>query len=163
MPKTSSLAALGLTAAHGREAVIKNIAVDSRHVSPGTLFFALPGSSIHGAEFAERVIEEGAVAILTDMEGAEIARSAINHADIALIVAEDPRQTLAQTASLWFGPHPGTMVAVTGTNGKTSVSTFRPHNARTNYAAPCAGRSRRRGRDPCGDGGLQPRARPEAA
>jgi len=41
-----------------------------------------------------------------------------------VIIAQDPRQTLAQTASLWFGPHPANVVAVTGTNGKTSVSTF---------------------------------------
>ena len=36
----------------------------------------------------------------------------------------DPRQALAMTAALWFGAQPETMVAVTGTNGKTSVATF---------------------------------------
>lgn len=122
MAKTSSLAALGLTAQGGREVEITNIAVDSRDVTQGTLFFALPGSTVHGATFVERAIEDGAVAVLTDAEGASIAEDKLG--DAALIIAEDPRQTLAQTASLWFGPHPGTMVAVTGTNGKTSVSTF---------------------------------------
>ncbi|KIC13428.1 Mur ligase family protein, partial [Leisingera sp. ANG-DT] len=37
---------------------------------------------------------------------------------------EDPRQTLAYAAALWFGGQPQTVVAVTGTNGKTSVATF---------------------------------------
>ena len=122
MGKSSSLAALGLTAQAAREVEVTNIAVDSREVTPGTLFFALPGSNTHGATYVDRVIEAGAVAVLTDAEGAQIATDAIG--DAALIIAEDPRQTLAQTACLWFGPHPGTLVAVTGTNGKTSVSTF---------------------------------------
>jgi UDP-N-acetylmuramoyl-L-alanyl-D-glutamate--2,6-diaminopimelate ligase len=39
-------------------------------------------------------------------------------------VAEDPRQALAYAAALWFGAQPETMVAVTGTNGKTSVASF---------------------------------------
>lgn len=124
MGKTSSLAALGLTAQAGREAVVAGVAVDSRDVTDGTLFFALPGSNFHGAKFIERALESGACAVLTDAEGAEIAADLLANSDAALIVAEDPRQTLAQTASLWFGAHPSTVVAVTGTNGKTSVSTF---------------------------------------
>jgi len=66
----------------------------------------------------------GAAAILTDSTGAQIAAKELAASDAALIVAQDPRQTLAQTASLWSGAHPATVIAVTGTNGKTSVSTF---------------------------------------
>jgi UDP-N-acetylmuramoyl-L-alanyl-D-glutamate--2,6-diaminopimelate ligase len=44
--------------------------------------------------------------------------------NVALIVAEDARATLAHAAALWFGPGPETVVAVTGTNGKTSVASF---------------------------------------
>jgi UDP-N-acetylmuramoyl-L-alanyl-D-glutamate--2,6-diaminopimelate ligase len=44
--------------------------------------------------------------------------------DVALVVAEDPRAALACAAALWFGAQPEVMVAVTGTNGKTSVATF---------------------------------------
>ena len=40
------------------------------------------------------------------------------------MVVEDPRQALAYTSALWFGAQPETVVAVTGTNGKTSVATF---------------------------------------
>jgi UDP-N-acetylmuramoyl-L-alanyl-D-glutamate--2,6-diaminopimelate ligase len=119
-----SLAELGLTAQAGREAQITGLAVDSRDVKPGFLFAALPGAQVHGGEFIQYALRMQAAAILTDVQGAAIAAEALAGSDAALIVAQDPRQALAQTASLWFGPHPATVVAVTGTNGKTSVSTF---------------------------------------
>ncbi len=119
MGRSVSLAELGLTAQGGRDARIAGVAVDSREVRPGFLFAALPGTVVHGATFAAQAVADGAVAVLTDAKGA-----ALIDVDVAVVVAQDPRATLAQTASLWFGPHPGTMVAVTGTNGKTSVSTF---------------------------------------
>ncbi len=120
--KVSSLAELGLTAQGGREAGVTGLAVDSREVKDGYLFAALPGSRVHGAEFVQYAVRQGAGAVLTDAKGAEIAAQWLGA--VAVIVAQDPRQALAQTASLWFGPHPATVVAVTGTNGKTSVSTF---------------------------------------
>ena len=122
--KALSLASLGLTAAGGRNVQISGLTVDSRAASPGVLFAALPGTKVHGATFIATALEDGASAILTDAIGAEIAKDVLAKSDVAVIVAQDPRQTLAQTASLWFGPHPANMVAVTGTNGKTSVSTF---------------------------------------
>ena len=119
-----SLAQLGLTARGGREAQITGLAVDSRDVKPGFLFAALPGARVHGGEFIQYALRMQAGAILTDAKGAEIAAAELATSDAAVIVAQDPRQALAQTASLWFGAHPQTVVAVTGTNGKTSVSTF---------------------------------------
>lgn len=119
-----TLTALGLTAAQGRDVPISSLAVDSRDVTPGCLFAALPGAKVHGAEFIQYALRMGAVAVLTDGAGARIAADVLAASDVALIVAQDPRQTLAQTASLWFGAHPATVVAVTGTNGKTSVSSF---------------------------------------
>ena len=119
-----TLTELGLTAQGGAEAQVTGLAVDSREVKPGFLFAALPGTTVHGGEFIQYALRMQAAAILTDAKGAEIAAEELAASDAALIVAEDPRQTLAQTASLWFGPHPAMMVAVTGTNGKTSVSTF---------------------------------------
>lgn len=119
-----SLAELGLRAQGGREAQITGLAVDSRDVKPGFLFAALPGAKVHGGEFIQYALRMKAGAILTDAEGARIAAAELAASDAALIVAQDPRQALAQTASLWFGAHPATVVAVTGTNGKTSVSTF---------------------------------------
>lgn len=119
-----SLADLGLTAQGGREAQVTGLAVDSRDVKPGFLFAALPGAQVHGGEFIQYALRMQASAILTDAHGARIAADVLAGSSVALIVAQDPRQALAQTASLWFGPHPATVVAVTGTNGKTSVSTF---------------------------------------
>ncbi|MCB2132026.1 MAG: UDP-N-acetylmuramoyl-L-alanyl-D-glutamate--2,6-diaminopimelate ligase, partial [Rhodobacteraceae bacterium] len=48
----------------------------------------------------------------------------LSASDAALVVTEDPRQALAFAAALWFGRQPETVVAVTGTSGKTSVATF---------------------------------------
>lgn len=122
--QTKSLAALGLAAQSGRDAQITGLTVDSRNVKTGMLFAALPGTAVHGAEFIQYALRMGAAAILTDPKGAEIAAIELAASDAALIIAQDPRQTLALTASLWSGAHPRTVVAVTGTNGKTSVSTF---------------------------------------
>jgi len=119
-----SLAKLGLTALNGRRADISGLAVDSREVKPGFLFAALPGTQVHGGEFIQYALRMGAAAILTDAEGARIAKTELAASDAALIVAQDPRQTLAYTAALWFGTQPEVMIAVTGTNGKTSVATF---------------------------------------
>ncbi|WP_300550259.1 UDP-N-acetylmuramoyl-L-alanyl-D-glutamate--2,6-diaminopimelate ligase [Roseovarius sp.] len=119
-----SLAELGLTAQGGRQAQITGLSVDSRTVRTGTLFAALPGTRVHGAEFIKYALRMGAGAILTDSQGARIAQDELAVSDAALIVAQDPRQTLAYAAALWFGAQPETMIAVTGTNGKTSVATF---------------------------------------
>ncbi len=119
-----SLTALGLTARGGADAFVTGLAVDSRDVKDGYLFAALPGTRMHGAEFIEYALRMGAAAILTDMDGAEIARDALDGSPAAVVIAADPRQTLAFCAALWFEKQPDTMVAVTGTNGKTSVASF---------------------------------------
>ncbi len=124
MAQTKTLAELGLTARDGRKPEITGVTTDSRAVRRGHLFAALPGTKVHGAAFVAIALEKGAAAILTDAIGAQLAAEALAASDAALIIAEDPRAALAQTASLWFGAHPEVMVAVTGTNGKTSVSTF---------------------------------------
>ncbi len=124
MAQIRSLAELGLTAQGGRQARVSAITSDSRAVREGTLFAALPGSHVHGARFIPDALEAGAGAILTDAAGARLAADALAGADAALVLAEDPRQTLAYAAALWFGAQPETMVAVTGTNGKTSVASF---------------------------------------
>ncbi|GAA6190427.1 UDP-N-acetylmuramoyl-L-alanyl-D-glutamate--2,6-diaminopimelate ligase [Phaeobacter sp. NW0010-22] len=118
------LSQLALTARAGRDPEITGMAVDSRDVRDGFLFAALPGTRVHGGEFIQYALRMGAAAILTDSEGAEIAATELAASDAALIVVQDPRQVLAYTAALWFGAQPETMIAVTGTNGKTSVATF---------------------------------------
>ncbi|MFG6593039.1 UDP-N-acetylmuramoyl-L-alanyl-D-glutamate--2,6-diaminopimelate ligase [Sulfitobacter sp. 1A13368] len=118
------LSSLGLTARAGANPMITGIAVDSREVREGTLFAALPGSRVHGAEFIQYALRMGAAAVLTDAAGAKLAAEELAGSDAALVVSDLPREALARTAALWFGGQPATMIAVTGTNGKTSVSTF---------------------------------------
>jgi len=119
-----SLRALGLHAQGGAEAQVTGLAVDSRSVRPGELFAALPGSRAHGAAFVPAALDRGAGAVLTDRAGAELAADALAGADVPVVLAEDPRAALAFAAALWFGAQPETVVAVTGTNGKTSVASF---------------------------------------
>ena len=122
--KGKSLGDLGLTARGGRDPLITGMTLDSREVTAGTLFAALPGTRTHGGEFIQYALRMDAAAILTDAEGARIAADELRASDAALVLSEDPRAALARAAALWFGPQPETMVAVTGTNGKTSVASF---------------------------------------
>ncbi|MGC3936529.1 UDP-N-acetylmuramoyl-L-alanyl-D-glutamate--2,6-diaminopimelate ligase [Roseobacter sp. EG26] len=122
--QVKTVSSLGLTAIGGRNPDITGLAVDSRDVAEGFLFAAMPGVKMHGAEFIQYALRMGAAAILTDAEGAGIAADVLAESDAALIVTTAPREALARAASLWFGRQPPVMVAVTGTNGKTSVSTF---------------------------------------
>ena len=118
------LSALGLSPSRGGNVSVTGLAIDSRQVREGALFAALPGSRVHGGEFIQYALRMGAAAILTDREGAGIAQADLAGSDATLVLAEDPRAALAGAAALWFGAQPDTMVAVTGTNGKTSVASF---------------------------------------
>jgi UDP-N-acetylmuramoyl-L-alanyl-D-glutamate--2,6-diaminopimelate ligase len=124
MAASKTLQQLGLTAADGSNPEIYGLAVDSRDVKRGFLFAALPGSKVHGGEFIQYALRMGAGAILTDAVGVEIAAEELANSDASVIVTDDPRGALAFASALWFGAQPQVMTAVTGTNGKTSVSTF---------------------------------------
>ncbi|MEM7487945.1 MAG: UDP-N-acetylmuramoyl-L-alanyl-D-glutamate--2,6-diaminopimelate ligase [Pseudomonadota bacterium] len=112
-----TLSELGLTGPS--DIRVRGLAVDNRMVRPGDLFAALPGSATHGARFAADALARGAVAVLTDRAGAAIVPD-----DAPVVVTEDPRAALAFAAALMAGSQPETVVAVTGTNGKTSVAAF---------------------------------------
>ena len=118
--QTRTLQDLGLNVA-GPGPRITGLTLDSRAVRPGFLFAALPGSAVHGASFAGRAMDQGAAAILTDRAGAALIGAVPG---VAVVVAEDPREALARAAALWFAAQPKVMIAVTGTNGKTSTATF---------------------------------------
>ncbi len=120
---TRRLSDLGLTAQGGADPAIGGLSVDSRVIPPAGLFAALPGSRAHGADFAAYAVANGAVAVLTDAAGAARLRD-LAAKGVAIVVAQDPRETLARAAALWSGAQPATVVAVTGTNGKTSVASF---------------------------------------
>ena len=122
--RTKTLAELGLTVKNASEVRVTGLSVDSREVKEGHLFAALPGTKVHGAEFIPFALRMKAGAILTDREGAALAADALSGAHVPVVIAEDPREALAFTAALWFEDQPEVQVAVTGTNGKTSVASF---------------------------------------
>ncbi len=97
---------------------IEGLTADSREVRPGYLFAALPGVKTDGARFIADALQRGAAAILVPQGTKQPQTSA------AIIEDGDPRRRLAQIAARFFGLQPKTAVAVTGTNGKTSVASF---------------------------------------
>ncbi|GAE68686.1 UDP-N-acetylmuramoylalanyl-D-glutamate-2,6-diaminopimelate ligase [Cutibacterium acnes JCM 18909] len=99
---------------------ITGITLDSRQVRPGDLYVGLHGLHAHGASFAASAVESGAVAVLTDEDGATLAAEA----GVPIIVVDDPRVAMAVAAAKIFG-HPSdamTMFGITGTNGKTTTA-----------------------------------------
>ena len=97
---------------------IVGLAADSRDVRPGYLFAAIAGSAADGRDFIPDALGHGAVAVLAP------PGTAITDSDIRLITDDNPRRRLAQMAARFFQDQPETAVAVTGTNGKTSVALF---------------------------------------
>ncbi|HEX4532706.1 MAG TPA: UDP-N-acetylmuramoyl-L-alanyl-D-glutamate--2,6-diaminopimelate ligase [Rhizomicrobium sp.] len=93
---------------------------DSREVKPGYLFAALPGTHADGAKFIADAVKRGAVAVLGRPDTAASAQSL----GVRFIADENPRLRLAHFAATFFRDQPKTVAAITGTNGKTSVSVF---------------------------------------
>ena len=101
-------------------AVVTGIELDSRQVEPGDLFAALPGRHTHGAVHAPQALARGAAAILTDAQGAAL----LGDATVPVITVPEPRAVLGMLAAGVYG-NPAdamTLLGVTGTNGKTTVS-----------------------------------------
>ena len=95
--------------------VLSGLALDSREVKPGTLFFALPGEKEDGGDFIAEAMTRGAVCVVCERppEG-----------DIPHILVPDAHKALALCAAVWYGTPAGkmTLVGVTGTNGKTTTT-----------------------------------------
>lgn len=99
----------------GVDPEITGVTADSRKVKPGFLFAALPGSKADGAAFAAKAVEAGAAAVIADQD---------LNLSVPTVVCRDPRRGYALAAANFWGRQPQTCVAVTGTNGKTSVANF---------------------------------------
>jgi UDP-N-acetylmuramoyl-L-alanyl-D-glutamate--2,6-diaminopimelate ligase len=95
------------------------ITADSRRVKPGFIFFALKGAAMNGAEFIEAAVKAGAIAIVCD-EDTQVPVLP----GLAVIHSKNPRLLFAQVAAIFYGSQPEHIVAVTGTNGKTSAAFF---------------------------------------
>jgi UDP-N-acetylmuramoyl-L-alanyl-D-glutamate--2,6-diaminopimelate ligase len=96
--------------------LITGVTADSRRVAPGALFAALPGTHVDGRSFIPRALEQGAAAVLVPEDTDDPAA--------ALVKTHDVRRAFALAAARFWGTQPPVIVAVTGTNGKTSVATF---------------------------------------
>jgi UDP-N-acetylmuramoyl-L-alanyl-D-glutamate--2,6-diaminopimelate ligase len=99
---------------------VAGITADSRQVIPGDLFAAIPGTRADGRSFIADAVDRGAIAVLAP-PGTEWPPGVPPR---PLILDPEPRRRLAQLASVLAGPQPATIVAVTGTNGKTSTVEF---------------------------------------
>lgn len=98
---------------------VTGVSLSSGSVQPGDLYVGVPGRNSHGAAYAAAAAEGGAVAILTDDEGAALAAGS----GLPVLVTPDARAALGAVAA-WVNrtdENPATLFAVTGTNGKTSV------------------------------------------
>ncbi|RJF90525.1 UDP-N-acetylmuramoyl-L-alanyl-D-glutamate--2,6-diaminopimelate ligase [Sphingomonas cavernae] len=104
---------LGALTGGNEDSVVTGFAIDHRKVAPGTVFGAFQGAAFNGEDFIEQAVAAGAVAV--------VARRAARVDGAVHIVADEPRATFAQLAARFFAPFPETVVAVTGTNGKTST------------------------------------------
>src|SRR6202521_2663057 len=96
---------------------VAGLAVDSRAVKPGDLFFALAGLKTDGARFIDSAIASGAVAVAGDNPPPGEPR-------VPFVITPNPRRALALAAAKFFPRQPSTIAAVTGTSGKTSVAAF---------------------------------------
>ena len=94
---------------------VHGVTCDSRQVKPGMVFAALPGTVLDGRKYIDSAIKHGAVAIITT-EGVE--------ASVPVIASEEPRLAYANLAKTFFPRQPKTLVAMTGTNGKSSTVEF---------------------------------------
>ncbi|WP_308422243.1 UDP-N-acetylmuramoyl-L-alanyl-D-glutamate--2,6-diaminopimelate ligase [Marmoricola endophyticus] len=98
---------------------VTGLSLSSQRVRPGDLYAALPGSRAHGASYAGAAVAAGAVAVVTDTEGADLVDAAV-----PVLVVDEPRARLGDLAARVYG-HPAldlALLAVTGTQGKTTTT-----------------------------------------
>ncbi|MFG6474866.1 Mur ligase family protein [Microbacterium sp. P06] len=101
---------------------LSGITLATADLRPGEAFVAIRGGNSHGASFAAEAAAKGAVAVITDDEGARLAADT----GLPIVVVDDPRAMLGDLSAWVYGTGPGDALPVlfgtTGTNGKTSVS-----------------------------------------
>jgi UDP-N-acetylmuramoyl-L-alanyl-D-glutamate--2,6-diaminopimelate ligase len=101
------------------ETEIAGVTADSRQVQQGWLFAAIPGGKADGARFVPDAIARGATAILVGR-----GRGIAVPEHVPVLTAAEPRHALAMLAARFYPAQPETIVAVTGTSGKTSTADF---------------------------------------
>jgi UDP-N-acetylmuramoyl-L-alanyl-D-glutamate--2,6-diaminopimelate ligase len=109
-----------LTVSELEKIAVTGITSSSNEVEAGDLFCAFAGAKVHGATFAKDAMKSGAVAILTDADGAQIVKG------LPVLVVSHARKSAALLSSWFYGEPMRDLfsIAITGTNGKTTVSTL---------------------------------------
>ncbi|WP_375646157.1 UDP-N-acetylmuramoyl-L-alanyl-D-glutamate--2,6-diaminopimelate ligase [Bartonella sp. TT29SHDZB] len=97
---------------------ITGISADSRQVLPGYVFVAVQGKKSDGRHYINDAIKRGARAIVTD------CHAVLEDLSVPILRVSNVRHSLALAAARFYGSQPETVVAVTGTSGKTSVVSF---------------------------------------
>jgi len=92
---------------------VTGFAIDHRKVAAGSIFGAFQGAAFNGEDFIGQAIERGAVAV--------VARPEASVSEVPHLADAEPRRLFAELAAKFYAPYPETVVAVTGTNGKTST------------------------------------------
>lgn len=102
------------------EISITGISSSTSEIETGDLFCAFAGANVHGASFASDAIKNGAVAILTDSEGAKLIKG------LPVLIVSNPRKSAALLSSWFYGEPMRDLfsIGITGTNGKTTVTTL---------------------------------------
>ena len=107
-------ALIGEAAGSAADDTVTGCAIDHRKVAPGTVFGAFKGLARNGEDYIAGAVAAGAVAV--------VARPEANvPAGVAHVADAEPRRAFARIAAQFFAPFPQTVIAVTGTNGKTST------------------------------------------
>lgn len=105
--------AAGMDAGASGDAAVTGFAIDNRKVAPGNVFGAFQGAEVNGEDFIPAAVAAGAIAVVARPEA---------RVEGALQIADPlPRRAFARLAAQFFTPVPANVVAVTGTNGKTST------------------------------------------
>ena len=104
---------LGDLAEIDSDSEVTGFAIDHRKVAQGSVFGAFKGAAFNGEEFIGEAVRRGAVAV--------VARPIAEVSQVPHLADEQPRRLFAQMAAKYFAPYPEVVVAVTGTNGKTST------------------------------------------
>ena len=110
--RLGDLAGIGVDSVMG-DVDVTGFALDHRQVAPGNVFGAFVGARFNGEDYIAEAVQRGAVAV--------VARAEARVVGAKHIVAAQPRLAFARLAAQYYAPYPDTIVAVTGTNGKTST------------------------------------------
>ena len=113
---------LGVVLDSGRRVDVTGITVDSRAVQPGDLYVAPAGATTHGARFASQAAKAGAVAVLTDAEGARLVEA--DKVGLPTLVVPAPRAVLGDLSAFLYADPAADLrlLGVTGTQGKTTTT-----------------------------------------